>query len=157
MRGENARARRIGMIPPGGIDRNRAARAASTPDEVDWRSMDPRDRQPPFANGVDCAVCGRSVPVDGIRVLARREDLTFVELACAGCRSETLGIIVAGEAGQPDGAPYGEFLPADHVRFREALPIGADDVEAVRDVLARAGLDGLLDTPDEPAGGGRAT
>jgi len=121
--------------------------------------MDPRDRQPPFASGVDCAVCGRAVPVDGIRILARRDDLTFVELACLGCRSETLGIIVAGHAEESDGplatapgAPYGEFLPADDARFREALPIDAADVVAVRELLARGGLEGLVG-PDDRAGG----
>jgi hypothetical protein len=123
--------------------------------------MDPRDRQPPFANGVDCAVCGRAVPVDGIRILARREDLTFVELACLGCRSETLGIIVAGAPEKPSEAPsrhsYGEFLPTDDERFREALPIDADDVLAVRLLLAARGLDGLVGGPDGLAGGGSPT
>ncbi len=45
--------------------------------------MDPRDRLPPFVNGVECAVCGRTVPRDGIRVIGSGDVLTFVELACA--------------------------------------------------------------------------
>ena len=105
-------------------------------------------------NGVDCAVCGRSVPVEGIRVLARRDDLTFVELACAGCRSESLGIIVAGDE-SPAVSMYGEFLPADDARFQDARPIGPDDVLAVREVLARRGLAGLVDGPEDSAGGSR--
>ncbi|HET9457241.1 MAG TPA: hypothetical protein VFO78_07860 [Candidatus Limnocylindrales bacterium] len=128
-------------------------------DEVDWRSMDPRDRQPPFASGVDCAVCGRSVPADGIRILARRDDLTFVELACLGCRSETLGIIVAGHAEASDGSiasssgpSYGEFVPADDARFHAARPIDADDVVTVRELLAKRGLEGLVG-PDERTDG----
>ncbi len=40
--------------------------------------MDPRDRLQPFANGVDCAVCGGLVPMDRIRILARRDDLAFL-------------------------------------------------------------------------------
>ena len=64
--------------------------------------MDPRDRQPPFANGVDCAVCGGHVPSDGIRILARRDDLAFLELSCAGCKSESLGIVVAGDGEATD-------------------------------------------------------
>jgi hypothetical protein len=115
--------------------------------------MDPRDRLPPFVNGVDCAVCGRSVPIEGIRVLARREDLTFVELACTGCRSESLGIIVAGDETGEAPRSYGEFLPADDARFHEALPIGSDDVLAVRELLARRGLAGLVDGADGLAGG----
>jgi hypothetical protein len=113
--------------------------------------MEQRDRQQPFANGVECAVCGRTVPADGIRVLAQRDDLVFVELACGSCRSESLGIIVATDA--PAGTGYGEFLAADHDRFREALPIGADDVRLVRDLLARGDLDALVGGHDHRGGG----
>ena len=89
--------------------------------------MDPRERTPPFENGVDCAVCGRNVPAERIRILASRDDLTFVELTCAACRSESLGMILAGATDGPDGRePYGEFLPADDARFRAALPIDVD-------------------------------
>jgi hypothetical protein len=115
--------------------------------------MDSRDSLPPFVNGVDCAVCGQSVPVEGIKLLARRDDLTFVEVACAGCRSESLGIIVAGED-EGGSIAYGEFLPADDARFRDALPIGADDVLEVRELLDRHGLAGLVDGADGFAAGG---
>ena len=112
--------------------------------------MDPRDRTPPFEDGVDCAVCGRTVPAERIRILASRDDLTFVELTCAACRSESLGMIVAGES---DGsARYGEFLPADDVRFREALPIGVDDVLIVRQLLQGGDLDALVGPGDGPDG-----
>lgn len=114
--------------------------------------MDP-DSPQPFANGVDCAVCGRTVPVDGIRVLAQRDDLVFVELACRSCRSETLGIIVEGSESSSDG--YGEFLPTDDARFREALPIDVDDILVVRRLLARGGLGALVDGLGD-AGGGAA-
>jgi hypothetical protein len=115
--------------------------------------MDPRDGTPPFENGVDCAVCGRSVPAERIRILASRDDLTFVELTCAACRSESLGMIVRGEAnGVAGGLPYGEFLPADDARFREALPIGVDDVLAIRRLLERGDLEELVGPED--AGGG---
>lgn len=113
--------------------------------------MEPRDRQQPFANGIECAVCGRIVPVDGIRVLAQRDDLTFVELACESCRSESLGIVVATDA--PTGTGYGEFVAADHVRFREALPIDLDDLLQVRALLARGDLDALVGGRDQRRGG----
>jgi hypothetical protein len=124
--------------------------------------MESRDRQPLFANGVDCAVCGRLVPAERIRILARRDDLAFVELACESCRSDSLGIIVEGESGSETTAPaYGEFLPADDARFRDALPIGLDDVVGVRAFLAGGGdLQALLGRsgPPGPAGrGGRST
>ncbi|MFL5749866.1 MAG: hypothetical protein ACJ767_04515 [Chloroflexota bacterium] len=128
--------------------------------------MDPRDRTPPFENGVDCAVCGRTVPAERIRILASRDDLTFVELTCAACRSESLGMIVGGDdgerresSGQWGGSddhalrlPYGEFLPADDARFRDAVPIGADDAASIRRLLERGDLNALLrpepgDTP----------
>ena len=116
--------------------------------------MDPRDRTPPFANGVDCAVCGRNVPAERIRILASRDDLTFVELACESCRSESLGMIVGGEA---DGRyAYGEFLPEDDARFREALPIGVDDVLTVRRLLQDGDLDALVGPGRDAAGGASA-
>ena len=113
--------------------------------------MDPRDRRPPFENGVDCAVCGRTVPAERIRILASRDDLTFVELACAACRSESLGMIVGGESADGQGR-YGEFLPADDARFREAVPIGADDVMTVRRLLQGGDLDALVGRGDAPGG-----
>ena len=110
--------------------------------------MDPRDRLPPFVNGVECAVCGLTVPRDGIRVLASRDDLTFVELACESCRSESLGIVVATDSWPIDpGAsqPFGEFLPADVERFREALPIDDTDVARFRAAIEARGLKAIAD------------
>jgi hypothetical protein len=107
--------------------------------------MDPRDRLQPFANGVDCAVCGGLVPMDRIRVLARRDDLAFVELTCDACKSESLGIVVTGEAGSPDSRPtYGEFEAADDARFRDAPAIGADDVLLAHELLRQGGIDALV-------------
>jgi hypothetical protein len=115
--------------------------------------MDPRDRLPPFANGVDCGACGRPVPLERIRVLASRDDLTFVEIDCPGCRSESLGIVVRA-VNRPPNAPYGEFLPADDIRFREALPIGPTDIRTVRELLDRGDLDALVGPFGDRRGGG---
>jgi hypothetical protein len=41
-------------------------------------------------------------------------------------------MIVGGESTAGRAEPYGEFLPADDARFREAAPIGVDDLLAVR-------------------------
>ena len=112
--------------------------------------MDPRDGLSSFANGVDCGACGQVVPLERIRVLASRDDLTFVELDCPDCRSESLGIVVRSDAA--DG--YGEFLPSDDARFREALPIGPDDIIAVRELLARGDLDALVGPSRDTRGGG---
>ena len=116
--------------------------------------MDPRDRLPPFANGVDCGACGRLVPRAQIRILASRDDLTFVEIDCPGCRSESLGIIVQSGDAQTAGTRYGEFLPADDARFREALPIGPDDVRTVHELLARGDLDAFVGRSRDARGGG---
>src|SRR5436190_1201493 len=94
--------------------------------------MDPRDDLDSLAGGVDCAACGETVPTDRIRLLARRDDIAFVEVTCPSCRSDSLGIVIdetAGSgAGDRIGRVYGEFGPADIERFRRARPIAATDV-----------------------------
>ena len=133
--------------------------------------MDPRDDLDSLADGVDCAACGRFVPTDRIRVLARRDDIAFVEIHCPGCRSESLGIVIGsdheaeddaaregwshGDVAVGPGRVYGEFGPGDRERFREALPIDSADLETVRDLLARGGLAALVDASEPPAGPGR--
>jgi hypothetical protein len=127
--------------------------------------MDPRDDLDSLGAGVECAACGGPVPSDRIRVLARRDDIAFVEIHCPVCRSESLGIVVAtdddaavdpadddGVAVGP-GRLYGEFGPDDLDRFREAAPIGRADVDLVRDLLARGGLSALVDGGEPPAAG----
>jgi hypothetical protein len=121
--------------------------------------MDPRDDLDSLADGVDCAACGRFVPTDRIRVLARRDDIAFVEIHCPACRSESLGIVIAAdEAGDEPvavgpGVVYGEFGPGDEERFREALPIGSADLDLVHDLLARGGLAALVGGSEPPAAG----
>ena len=124
--------------------------------------MDPRDDLDSLAGGVDCAACGEVVPTDRVRVLARRDDIAFVEIQCEACRSESLGIVItAGTLGQPSGddtglaftATYGEFGPGDAARFQGARPIGAGDLEHVHDLLARGGLDALVGHSGPPPSG----
>ena len=122
--------------------------------------MDPRDDLDSLSGGVDCAACGILVPGDGVRVLARRDDIAFVEIHCPACRSESLGIVVATDDDADDdpiavgpGVTYGEFGPSDEERFRGAAPIGAADVDLVHDLLARRGLAGLVDGREPPAAG----
>jgi hypothetical protein len=129
--------------------------------------MDPRDDLDSLGGGVDCAACGVAVPTERIRVLARRDDIAFVEIHCPTCRSESLGIVIAADEEGVDvhaedglavgpGVAWGEFGPGDEERFRDALPIGSADVELVRDLLARDGLAALVDRREPPtAGSGR--
>jgi hypothetical protein len=123
--------------------------------------MDPRDDLESLAGGVGCAACGELVPTDRVRILARRDDLVFVEIACPGCRSDSLGIVIAMDEaaflGNGPDAPtslgYGEFGPADVERFQEARPIETGDVEAVRRLLAHGGLAALVGPSEPPASG----
>jgi hypothetical protein len=140
-----------------------------TTDRLDLPPMDPRDDLDSLGDGVDCAACGQFVPTDRIRVLARRDDIAFVEIHCPGCRSESLGIVIASEDGETDeidladgpgadvavgpGHVYGEFGPLDRERFHEALPIGPADLDRVRDLLARGGLAALVGGSEPPAPG----
>jgi hypothetical protein len=125
--------------------------------------MDPRDDLDSLAGGVGCAACGEIVPSHGIRILARRDDIVFVEVACPGCRSESLGIVVTDGAADTDGPPAsplpevdcGEFGEADLRRFRDADPIGVADVDVVRRLLARGGLRALVGGDPPPPGPAR--
>jgi hypothetical protein len=121
--------------------------------------MDPRDDHDSLAGGVGCAACGEIVPGDRIRILARRDDLTFVEVACPACRSESLGIVVTDAEDDETSADrdaaaspaWGEFGSDDVARFRDARPIAPSDVETVRHLLATGGLAALVGEP--PASG----
>ncbi|MBA2720939.1 MAG: hypothetical protein H0U52_17110 [Chloroflexi bacterium] len=114
--------------------------------------MDPRDDLDSLAGGVDCAACGEVVPTDRVRVLAKRDDIAFVEIHCAACRSESLGIVI--HAAEIDAATrYGEFGPGEERRFEGARPIGPADVARVHALLAQGGLDALVGRPEPPPGG----
>lgn len=135
-------------------------------DPLDLPPMDPRDDLDSLAGGVGCAACGELVPTDRVRVLARRDDIAFVEIDCAACRSESLGIVMGPsptDIPAADSAPatvpadaagrYGEFGPGDAARFRGAGPIGSADLERVHALLARGGLEALVGRFDPPASG----
>jgi hypothetical protein len=143
---------------PGEPDRGGGGSRA---DPLDLPPMDPRDDHDSLAGGVDCAACGQVVPTDRVRVLAERDDIAFVEIDCAACRSESLGIVITANATDEPSATgttevpaagYGEFGPRDAARFRDARPIGSADLERVHDLLARRGLDAFIDRSDSPPG-----
>jgi hypothetical protein len=125
--------------------------------------MEPRDDLDSLGGGVDCAACGVVVPTERIRVLARRQDIAFVEIHCPTCRSESLGIVIEGEEGDDDaegsgiavgpGLAYGEFGPDDAARFHDASPIGRADIDRVHDLLAHGGLAALVDGYEPPSAG----
>src|SRR5262245_50582009 len=94
--------------------------------------MDPQDHLLARPDGMRCTVCDEPVPADRIRLLARRDDLAFLQLDCDACLSTSLGFVV-------DGAMDGEAVP-------QPDPITSDDVLDMHELLAawRGDLTGLL-------------
>ncbi len=98
--------------------------------------MDPRDGLRPTLEDVACTACGAGVPADRLRILARRDDLTFVETRCDACGSLTLALLIA--AVEPDGRPFLD-VATDRPARAEASPadrITSADVHAMRADLA---------------------
>jgi hypothetical protein len=101
--------------------------------------MGPRDHPRPLPDGALCTACGAPVPTGRIRILARRDDLAFVELDCTACGSAALGLLI--ESAAPGGEPIldvaGDPAAADGaIRGGTVRAISAADVEAIRDDLA---------------------
>ena len=85
-----------------------------------------------------CAACGQAYGEGHIRLIAQREELFFVDLACDHCGSQAVAIVtiqVDGEVARLEG---GELVRASEVGFDEAPdgpPVSADDVLDVHDLL----------------------
>ena len=146
------------MIPPRGIVHSIHTVVGRAP--LDWRPMDPRDGPRPLPDGATCTACGAPVPTGRIRILARRDDMAFVELACPDCGSATLALLmppstpdgepildVAADASTSHGASHGDSEASRRATIR---PISEADVEAVRRDLAAwdGDLVGWLDAFD---------
>jgi hypothetical protein len=124
--------------------------------------MDPHARLRQTLEGVACSVCGAGIDPAGVRLLAEREDLAFVELSCTGCRSASIGIVTfsdddpgaLGTLDIPGGSAArvagDDFSAADIERLSGVAPVGLSDVLAMRELLAghRGDLRSLLE--DEP-------
>ena len=135
------------MIPPGGIGRDGTAGGADGGQEVDFRPMDPRDARSTVRGRGRLRRLWRTRPrpsASGSSPAATTS--TFVEIdlrrragaSPSGCRSPARDDRARG------GRLYGEFLPADDDRFRDARPIDVDDVLAVRRLLEHGDLDALV-------------
>jgi hypothetical protein len=112
--------------------------------------MGPRDRPRPLPDGATCTACGATVPSGHIRVLARRDDVAFVELACPACGSAALGLLLPPTA---DGTAIldvdADGTPPTALRGH-AVAVSHADVAAIRDDLAswNGDLVGWLDALD---------
>ena len=112
-----------------------------------------RDPTRPLPHGAACTACGATVPAAGVRILAHRDDVAFVELQCPACGSTTLALLIG-----PVGADGGSVLDvADEARSGSdggpryaSRPITDADVEAIRNDLAtwHGDLVGWLDALD---------
>jgi hypothetical protein len=103
--------------------------------------MHPGDRLGPIPDGVTCTACGAGVPAGRIRILAHRDDLAFVELACLRCGSSALGLLLAAD--EPGDPPILD-VAADPTPADAAVTL--EDVVAMHDHLAAwdGDLRGLL-------------
>lgn len=122
-------------------------------DSVDCEAMESFDRLRALLAATDCPVCGRPIDPARIRILAQRDDLTFVELPCLACGVVALGMVTV--APEPIPRRYGEFTAADEARFAGRPPISADDLLAAHELLAswQGDLRGLLgDGPPRASG-----
>jgi len=93
--------------------------------------MGPRDQPSPLPDGAACTACGASVPTGRIRLLARRDGLAFVRLACDACGSAAIGLLLDGPGDDPilDVAIDAPTAPGPEA-------ITAADVDTVRRDLA---------------------
>ena len=110
--------------------------------------MDPRDRLRPIPAGAACTACGASVPSSDIRILARREDVAFVELACGACGSEALALLIAGIG--PDAEPVLDVADRSDTYEGRRIPLEPISAAEARAVVAhleawRGDLVGWLD------------
>lgn len=110
--------------------------------------MDPLDHLIALPDGLRCSVCDERVPMTRIRLLARRDDLAFLEIDCDACLSTTLGFVLGGQS--------------DEAASLEAPPVSSDDVLDMHQLLAgwRGDLASLVapdrgaaEPRDEPGGG----
>jgi hypothetical protein len=106
--------------------------------------MHPGDRLGPLPDGATCTACGAGVPARRIRILAHRDDLAFVELACPSCGSSALGLLLAAD--EPGDPPVLDVASDAAAAPTMSTAIGAADVTAMRDYLAAwdGDLRGLL-------------
>lgn len=102
--------------------------------------MDPLDPGRVRLDGLRCAVCDGSVPADAVQLLARRDDVAFVQLSCDACSSSTLAFLVDGA--DSDRAP-GDRSGGPQL----GSPVSSDDVLEMHLLLRewRGGLRELVD------------
>ena len=123
--------------------------------------MGPRDLPGPLPDGALCTACGVPVPTGRIRILARRDDLAFVQLDCVACGSAALGLLMDSPAagGEQILDVAGDPVPAGGSNGGATIrAISQADVDAIRDDLAAwdGDLVGWLDALEDSGRSGSA-
>lgn len=92
-----------------------------------------------------CAACGRAYEPEGIRLLAERDELFFVDLSCLVCGSQATAIVTVEIEEGAARADVGELEPASAMTS-PGDPVDLDDVLDVHQLLAgwEGDLVGLL-------------
>lgn len=128
--------------------------------------MDPRERLRLALLGAGCAKCGQPYVASGIRVLAQREEIAFVELVCFACQTQTMALVTGGTAAAGRSRAQGESVLGEYPPDGEddllpdpdaGHPLSETDVLEMRSFLAgyEGDLHGLLGSaPDESEGDG---
>lgn len=91
-----------------------------------------------------CAACGQTYGQGRIRLLAEREDLFFVDLACAHCGSQAVAIVTVrededeGSVIQPGDVVLVDErgVPIERRPTPDGRAISADDVIMAHELLA---------------------
>jgi hypothetical protein len=85
--------------------------------------------------GAGCARCGQPYAAQGIRVLAQREEIAFVQLVCFACQTQTLALVTGASGAAPDDQDYPVESLEDAAQ-PEAPPISEVEVLQMRSFLA---------------------
>jgi hypothetical protein len=76
-----------------------------------------------------CAACGQPYGEEQVRLIARREELWFVDLSCPHCGSQAVAIVtiqVEGESGEEAGQP--ELQTTVELHVPGSAVVSVDDV-----------------------------
>jgi hypothetical protein len=120
--------------------------------------------------GAGCTRCGQPYAAPGIRVLAQREEIAFVQLVCSACQTQTMALVTGTPATGDDPSGLGESVLGDQAAFdsddldesrgRQGPPISEAEVLEMRAYLSEYEGDvrGLFNLPgDGDESGGDAT
>lgn len=72
-----------------------------------------------------CSACGQNYESHDIEILGHREELWFMRVHCAGCKSKVLIAAVVKESKVP---VVTDLTRAEMVRFRKVGAVAGDDV-----------------------------